>query len=85
LVHPLRQKRHPDSYEVQSRIGGVALPASWRSFSHALTHYQRQVESAEVNQQPFEDILAPAQVDSPHSARLVGVRETTFHQLASLP
>ena len=54
-----------------------------RACAHQLSHRQRQVERANVHEQPLEDVAAAPQVHPPHAARLVTVREAAFHPLAA--
>ena len=48
------------------------------------TENQAEIECADVNQLPLEDVLVAAQMRSPHSAGIVTVREAPLDQLASL-
>jgi hypothetical protein len=48
-------------------------------------HDQAQIECANMNQEPLENILASPQMYSSHSARIVTVREVPLDQLPSLP
>src|ERR1035437_6140999 len=61
------------------------LQAAGRALAQQLPHHQRQIESAQVNQHPLENIFSPPQVHTPHAARFVSVREATFQQLSAPP
>ena len=45
---------------------------------------QAEIECADVNQLPLEDVLVSAQMSSPHSSGIVTMREAPLDQLASL-
>jgi hypothetical protein len=38
-------------------------------------HYQPEIEGADVNQQPFDDVFMPAEMRLPHRARLIQMGE----------
>ena len=48
------------------------------------TENQAEIECADMNQLPLEDVLVAAQMSSPHSSGIVTVREAPLDQLASL-
>src|SRR5438309_2169359 len=48
------------------------------------TENQAEIECADVNQLPLEDVLVSAQMSSPHSSGIVTMREAPLDQLASL-
>ena len=48
-------------------------------------HEEAQVEAADVDQQPFQDVRVPAQMRAPHPARLVEMRIRAFQPLAASP
>jgi hypothetical protein len=61
---------------------GLPLPRFARS-PH-LPHHQAEIERTGMHDQPFENVVSSAQVDSPHASGVVQVGEAAFHQLASL-
>jgi hypothetical protein len=48
------------------------------------TENQTEIECANVNQLPLEDVLVASQMSSPHSPGIVTMREAPLDQLASL-
>src|SRR5271157_2635313 len=56
---------------------------SRRARTQQLAQDQAQVERADVNQLPLQDVVPSPQVAAPHPARLVAVREAALDQLAA--
>src|SRR5689334_22779622 len=54
------------------------------SMATGFAHYQPEIEGARVNQQPFDDVFMPAQMRSPHGARLIQMGEAAFDPLSTL-
>jgi hypothetical protein len=48
------------------------------------TENQAEIECADVNQLPLENIVVSAQMSSPHTAGIVAMREAPLDQFASL-
>ena len=67
--------------EAQNQPSGAVVPLSRRARAEQIAQNQTQVERADMNQLPLQDVLAPAQVAAPHAAGLVAVRKAAFHQL----
>src|SRR5712691_9538081 len=63
--------------------GGAALEAARRAHPDHLTHEESEIEAADVNQDPFENIRVAAQMRAAHAPGVVGVREGAFHILAA--
>ena len=49
----------------------AALQAAWGADADQLTHEQPEIEAANVDQQPLQDVGVPAQVDAAHAAGFV--------------
>src|SRR6266705_6522812 len=75
----------PDLQESQQSVGREALPTARGALSQPLTHHQRQIECAKVDQHALENILPSSQVHAPHPSGLIGVREAAFQQLPPPP
>ena len=50
--------------------------------SHHFPQDQRKIEPGAVHQQPLEDVISPSQMDSPHTAGIVQMREASLGQFA---
>src|ERR1019366_7336588 len=61
------------------------LHAPRRSRAQHLAQDQAQVEGADMNQLPLQNVRVSAQVRAPHGASVVAVRKAAFHQLAAPP
>src|SRR5258708_23513667 len=59
------------------------LKPTRRPNSQASPQDQGQIETCNVNQQPFRDVLSTSQVDPAHTAGVVAVGETSFEDLAT--
>lgn len=70
----------------QQKNHATAVPPLPRgSRTQQLAQDQAQVEGADMNQLPLQNVLLSAQVRAPHAAGVVAVREAAFHQLAAPP
>ncbi|HZL65971.1 MAG TPA: hypothetical protein VFC29_01430 [Candidatus Limnocylindrales bacterium] len=69
----------------QNQLGEAVSPLPRRARTQHLAQDQAQVERADMNQLPLQNVLVSAQVRAPHPAGLVAVREAAFHQLAAPP
>src|ERR1019366_4456032 len=69
--------------QAQNEACGSVFQLSWRSRAQQLAQDQAQVERADMNQLPLQDVLAPAQMAAPQAAGLVAVGKAAFHQLAA--
>lgn len=49
-----------------------------------LPHQEGEIEPGTMDQEPLEDVLTPAQMQSSHPSGLVYVREASLRQLSSL-
>src|SRR3974390_2518464 len=56
-----------------------------RARTQQLAQDQAQVEGANMNQLPLQNVVPSAQVAAPQPAGLVTVRKAAFHQLATSP
>src|ERR1035441_9493830 len=57
----------------------------WRARTQQFAQDQAQVERADMDQLPLQNVFVSAQMATPHAARLVAVRETALDQLAAPP
>ena len=71
--------------EAQNQPSGAVLPLSRRAHAEQLAQNQAQVERADMNQLPLQNVLPSSQVAAPHAARFIAMREAAFHQLAAPP
>ena len=71
--------------EAQNQPSGAVLPLSRRARAEQLAQNQAQVERADMNQLPLQNVLPSSQVAAPHAARFIAMREAAFHQLAAPP
>ena len=53
----------------------------WRARTQQFAQDQAQVECADMDQLPLQNVFVSAQMATPHAARLVAVRETALDQL----
>ena len=58
---------------------------SRRARTQQLAQDQAQVECADMNQLPLQDVVPSPQVAAPHPTRLVAVREAALDELAAPP
>ncbi len=58
---------------------------SGRARAQQCAQDQAQIERAHMHQLPFQNVVASAQMATPHRARLVAVREAALDQLAPPP
>src|ERR1035438_7721751 len=80
----LRRKLAGNPQEkAQDEAYGSVFQLSWRSRAQQLAQDQAQVERADMNQLPLQDVLAPAQVTAPQAAGLVAVGKAALHQFAA--
>ena len=49
----------------------------------SLTHDEAKIEAAGMNQQPLQHVRLTAQMRTPHSARVIEMRERAFDRLAA--
>src|SRR5712692_7632027 len=68
------QNRHPEPQPHQQTLRREALQTARGAFPKPLPHHQRQIESAQVNQYPLENVVSSPQVHAPHPSCLIGVR-----------
>ena len=76
-------RKQPKQEQKQHSTQVVPLPRS--ACAQQAAEDQAQIESCNVDQLTFEDIVMCAQMRAPHSAGVVTVREAAFHQLATSP
>jgi hypothetical protein len=69
--------------KAQNEACGSVFQLPWRSSAQQLAQDQAQVKRADVDQLPFQDVLAPAQVTAPQTAGLVAVGEAALDQFAA--
>jgi len=72
------QKRKVERGEQVRRLPGRAHP-------HRLPQDQAQIEGGGVNQRTLGDVVLAAQMNPPHPARVVEVRETPVDQFSTPP
>src|SRR5271157_2891712 len=58
---------------------------SRRARAQQLAQDQAQVERADVNQLPLQDVVSSAQLAAPHTTGFVAVREAALDELAAPP
>ena len=63
----------------------AALEAPRRADARQVPHEQPEIDAADLDEQPFQDVGMPAQMDAAHPAGLVEMRVGPFQQLAPLP
>src|SRR5271168_2371264 len=81
--YPKEIQQHTMSYfDLPKR---AILEPSGRAFPVHRPHKQPEIQSADMDEQPFQDIVSTAQMHSPHSAGLIQVSIHPFQLLASLP
>ena len=78
------QQAAKDSQRQNARLRRIS-EAPRRSMATGFAHYQPEIEGARVNQQPFDDVFMPAQMGSPHRARLIQMGEAAFDPFSTLP
>lgn len=78
------QQAAKDSQRKNARLRRIS-EAPRRSMATGFSHYQPEIEGAGMNQQPFDDIFMPAQMSSPHRARLIQMSEAAFDPFSTLP
>ena len=62
----------------------AALQAAWRARPDQLPHHQPKIESANLDQQAFQDVRRPTQMYPSHPPVVQVVRERPLQQLAPL-
>ena len=79
----------PDATERDDQGGErrrrVALEAPRRAHARQLAQEQPEVEAADVNEQPLENVGVSPQMHAAHPARLVEMRVGAFQSLTPLP
>ena len=63
----------------------AALEAPRRADARQVPHEQPEIDAADLDEQPFQNVGMPAQMDAAHPAGLIEMRVWPFHQLAPLP
>ena len=71
--------------DLQNARAKAVSQLSRRARTQQLAQDQAQVERADVNQLPLQDVVPSPQVAAPHPTRLVAVREATLDQFAAPP
>ena len=66
------------------KLGEEPREAPRRPVAERLAHDEAQIESTDVDEQPLEDVLTMAQMDTTHCACLQTVSEGSFQQLTAL-
>jgi hypothetical protein len=69
--------------QTQNEACGSIFQLSRSARTQQLAQDQAQVERADMNQRPLQDILPPAQVAAPQTAGLVAVGKAALHQFAA--
>src|ERR1019366_9596600 len=69
--------------QAQNEACGSVFQLSWRARAQQLAQDQAQVERADMNQRPLQNILLPAQVTAPQTAGLVAVGKAALDQFAA--
>jgi len=69
--------------KAQNKPRSPVFQLSGRARSQHIPQYQTEVECADVDQQPLQNILSSAQGAASHSARLVAVGKAAFDELAA--
>lgn len=60
-----------------------ALEAAWGAAADPGAYEQREVEARFMHEQPFEDVVAVAEVGASHAAGVEGVGEGAFDEFAA--
>ena len=63
----------------------AALEAPRRAHARQVPHEQPEIDAADLDEQPFQDVGMAAQMDAAHPAGLVEMRVGPFQELAPLP
>ena len=63
----------------------AALEAPRRAHARQVPHEQPEIDAADLDEHPFQDVGMPAQMHAAHPAGLVEMRVGPFQQLAPLP
>src|SRR5271165_5476606 len=69
----------------QNKPAKAVSQLSRRARTQQLAQDQAQVERADMNQVPLQDVVSSAQVAAPHPTRLVAMREAALDELAAPP
>ena len=67
----------------QNKAAEAVSQLPWRARSQQLAQDQAQIKRAHMDPLPLQNVFVSAQMATPHSARLVAVREAALHQLAA--
>ena len=71
--------------DLQNARAQAVSQLSRRARTQQLAQNQAQVEGADMNQLPLQDVVPSAQVAAPQAAGFVAMCEAAFHQLATSP
>ena len=71
--------------DLQNARAQAVSQLSRRACTQQLAQNQAQVEGADMNQLPLQDVVPSAQVAAPQAAGLVTVREAALDELAAPP
>ena len=63
----------------------AAFEAPRRADARQVPHEQLEIDAADLDEQPFQNVGMPAQMDAAHPAGLIEMRVWPFQQLAPLP
>ena len=63
----------------------AALEAPRRADARQVRHEQPEIDAADLDEQPLQNVGMPAQMDAAHPAGLIEMRVGPFQQLAPLP
>ena len=81
LPFPVQEPQKDTHYAVAEAVSQLSRCAR----SQQLAHDQAQVERADMDQLPLQNVAVPAQVCAPHAAGFVAMREAAFDQFTAPP
>ena len=76
-----RPQHHHDGHDGRQ----APLQAPWRADADERPHQEAQVESADVHDEPFQDVRVAAQMGAPHPPGFVEMRVRAFQTLTAAP
>lgn len=76
--------RHEGAQRREQRHG-AALEAAWGTDTEKRTHYQPEVQSTRMHQEPLANVVVAPQVNAGHPTRFIEMGARTFKPLAALP
>ena len=81
-VAPATQDRSADCDNQSDHRPQAALEAARRADADELPHQESEIEAADVDEEPFQDVRVATQVRPAQAARLIEMRVRPFQSLA---